>query len=245
MIEPGKRAEEIATCLVLSAEEVVSFHRVKNTHGKRTPDWHISLQDGRQVALEVTRKLSNPSYRILDGNEDVRIFVDTQMISHGDLDEFTKTISNKMKDKDDRGQLKDPKRESWLCIQPDDRASFELDTILKPPGRFRFYVDPLGRTLASHPYDDYAWDRPDLSFLMDEAEGYGFSEVWCMAESAYRPYTTLALRMNIEQREWVAWQLRTKFYWHRNDAPDSAITTLWPVKKPPQPDNLSYPPRYA
>ena len=112
--DTDNRAEQIAICLVLALEPGATYEEVpKGGHRQRTPDWWVTLQDSRQVALEVTRKETDWTYDNRNGIRFRRLFLGR---THGDRKSLEETLRRKMKDKYERGQLAG-EREKWLCIQ--------------------------------------------------------------------------------------------------------------------------------
>ena len=63
----GNRAEQIAICLVLALKSGATYQKPGDGYRRRSPDWLVTLQDGRQVALEVTGKKTDWTYEDLDG----------------------------------------------------------------------------------------------------------------------------------------------------------------------------------
>ena len=195
------RAEQIAICLVLALEPGATYEEVpKGGHRQRTPDWWVTLQDGRQVALEVTRKETDWTYDNRNGIRFRRLFLGR---THGDRKSLEETLRRKMKDKYERGQLAG-EREKWLCIQLDKAAGSELNGLFQPL-----------TTIVISPEPSYSYDVfhiPDFSEVIETAASYGYDEVWCMTQSWDGPGTTLVLRLFIEENQWSCFCLSHQFH---------------------------------
>ena len=215
----GARAEGIAISLVLGVEQVARHDRVAQIPGRRTPDWHVDLEDGRKVALEVTCKQTDWRYDVPPHQAGgwIRATAEKHLIPGGS-DSFQRTVSQKMRDKHERGQLNDPAREAWLCIHLDDDAGIEMEQMLQAP--------PLADTTAT----SLRW--PFLGSVLDEAAGYGFSEVWCFAQASGGTQPILALRLLVTQQAGISWQQRPSFCWFPDGSLGGAIGTIWPVRLP-------------
>ena len=93
--DTGNRAEQIAICLVLALELGATYHKPEEGYRRRTPDWLVTLRDGRQVALEVTGKRTDWKYEDLDG---IRVGGLSMCRANGDRKSLDETLRRKMKD---------------------------------------------------------------------------------------------------------------------------------------------------
>ena len=198
--DTGNRAEQIAICIVLALELGATYHKPEEGYRRRTPDWLVTLRDGRQVALEVTGKRTDWKYEDLDG---IRVGGLSMCRANGDRKSLDETLRRKMKDKYERGQLAGD-REKWLCIQLDEAAGFELDALFRSL-----------RTIVILPKPSYAYDMfhsPDFSQEMATAANYGYDQVWCITQSWDGPGTTLVLRLFSEEKQWTCFCLSHQFH---------------------------------
>ena len=212
----AKRAEDMAMCLVRAVDDVARFERVPAAPGRRTPDWHVDFAGGRRAAVEVTHKQTGWSYRSFpDGRWEAS---SEKVVVPGDLGDFRRTVSRMMKDKHERGQLAGPEREAWLCIVLDDDAGSDLEMLLDPqPG----------------PAVDSAQLEMALGAVMEEAECFGFHEVWCVAEPLFGPAAgPLVLRLAAVRREWAVWPQRPLFSRVPPWEPEPGISSVWPAAAP-------------
>lgn len=210
--DAGKRAEDIALCLLLTADDVLAFDRPELKASRRTPDWHLELADGRRIALEVTHRRSNWHYERFKGGWTA---TSSKLVDPGGLGDFHRTVSRKMRAKHERGQFTDPNREAWLAIQLDDDAGTDLEMLLQEPSPT--IAEVLGRAVES---------------VREDAASFGFSEVWCFCESMRGPGSTLVLRMPINQDQWSIWQQRSQFCWYPPWDREPGIGTKWPMSPP-------------
>lgn len=217
----GWRAEVVALSLVLSVEAVAKHGRAAAVPGRRTPDWHVDLEDGRSIAIEVTCKQTEWHYDVppIQAEGWLRATSEKYLIP-GHTDTFQHTVSQKMRDKHQRGQLNDPAREAWLGIYLDDDSGIEMEQMLQTP-------PPTDPSTTSQ-----GWSA--VSTILDEAAGYGFSEVWCFASAGGGTQSILVLRLLVLRREWVAWQQRPEFCWFPDGSLGGAIGSIWPVTPPKQ-----------
>ena len=117
--DAGNRAEQIATCIVLALELGATYHKPEEGYRRRTSDWLVTLQDGQQVAPEVTGKRTDWKYEHLNG---IRVGRLSMSRTHGDRKSLDETLRLKMKDKYERDLL------------AGDHKSGYVSSWMKPPG---------------------------------------------------------------------------------------------------------------
>ena len=201
----GDRAEVLALCIALELHPSASYERPAERHGQRTPDWFLRLPDGRSVAMEVTSKRDDLRYENVDVNGvTVRPGFGVKSWSNGDTDDLCRTLTRKMRDKAERGQLQSvDAAEKWLCIQLDIDAGSELETLLGPRETLTVAV-PSGVVVA---VNELPTPMPCLDDLMAHVREFGYDEMWAFTRAALAQGRTLVLRVRATAGRWESFHM--------------------------------------
>ena len=201
----GDRAEVLALCIALELHPSASYERPAERHGQRTPDWFLRLPDGRSVAMEVTSKRDDLRYENVDVNGvTVRPGFGVKSWSNGDTDDLCRTLTRKMRDKAERGQLQSlDAAEKWLCIQLDIDAGSELETLLGPRETLTVAV-PSGVVVA---VNELPTPMPCLDDLMAHVREFGYDEMWAFTRAALAQGRTLVLRVRATAERWECFHM--------------------------------------
>ena len=196
----GDRAEVLALCIALELHPEASYERPPEQHGKGTPDWILWLPDGRSAAMEVTSKRDDLRYEDLDGDGvTVRASLNVKSWTNGDTDDLYRTLTRKMQDKAEQGQLQSVEAdEKWLCIQLDLDAGSELETLLGPRETLTVEL-PSCRVIA---VNELPTPMPCLDDLMAQVRGFGYDEMWAFSSAALAQGRTLVLRVRATAERW-------------------------------------------
>ena len=201
----GDRAEVLALCIALELHPDASYERPPEQHGKGTPDWLLRLPDGRSAAMEVTSKKDVLRYEDWDVNGvTVRPGFNVRSWDFGDTDDLYRTLTRKMKDKAEQGQLRSvDAAEKWLCIQLDLDAGSELETLFRPRETFTVAV-PSGGIVA---VNELPTPMPCLDDLMATVREFGYDEVWALTRTALAQGRTLVLRLRATAERWESFHM--------------------------------------
>ena len=164
----------------------------------------MHLPDGLDIALEVTSKKTDWSYEDwnIDGTT-IRVGSRHKGWTSGDSADLRRTLERKMKDKAERGQLRAVTAdERWLCIQLDDDAGSELESLFEPVPRI--VVDATTRKIV----DSYSVaTMPDFGDVMESARGFGYDEVWALTQTVRGDGHTMVLRLFASQQRWECFHM--------------------------------------
>ena len=200
----GDRAEVLALCIALELYPDASYERPPEQHGQRTPDWILHLPDGRSAAMEVTSKTDDLRYEDVDVNGvTVRPGFGVKSWSDGDTDDLYRTLTRKMQDKAERGQLQSVDAEKWLCIQLDIDAGSELETLVSPRETLTVAL-PAGVVVA---VNELPTPMPCLDDLMAQVREFGYDEVWAFTRAALAQGRTLVLRVRATAGRWECFHM--------------------------------------
>ena len=201
----GDRAEVLALCIALELHPDASFERPPEQHGKGTPDWILRLPGGRSAAMEVTSKRDVLRYEDLDvDGVTVRAGFNVKSWTDGDTDDLYRTLTRKMQDKAEQGQLQSVEAdEKWLCIQLDLDAGSELETLLGPRETLTVEM-PSCRVIA---VNDLPTPMPCLGGLMAQVRKFGYDEVWAFSSAALAQGRTLVLRVRATAGRWEGFHM--------------------------------------
>ena len=203
----SSRSEMLALCIVLELHLDASYERPVPQRRVRTPDWLLSLPDGRDVALEVTTKMTAWTYEDWDEDDGTTILVGsrTKDWTTGDTEDLRKTLYRKMKDKAERGQLQGVLAERWLAIQLDDDAGSELESLFEPVPRIT--IDVATRKAV----DAYSLAvMPDFCDIIEQARVFGYDEVWAFTQAVRADGRTMVLRLVASQHRWECFHMLAK-----------------------------------
>ena len=194
----------LALCIVLELHPDAAHESLELQHHVRTPDWLVHLADGRDVALEVTSKQTDWHYEDWDvGDTSLRVGVRSKSWRSGDSSDLRSTLGRKMKDKAERGQLQAATAdERWLCIQLDDDAGSELETLFEPVETMVLDA-ATGETIDAHSVAV----MPDFDDVMAKAREFGYDEVWAITQSVRSDGHTMVLRLFAHKGRWACFHM--------------------------------------
>ena len=199
------RAEMLALCIALDLHPDASYERPAERRGVRTPDWLLHLPGDSDVAMEVTHKADDLRYKNLDiDGGTVRAGFNVKISSGRDTDDLYRTLTRKMQDKAEEGQLESvPGAEKWLCIQLDTDAAFDLETLFQPHGTITMAVP----SCAIVAVNEHATAMPSLDCLVRKVREFGYDEVWAFTRAALAQGRTLVLRMRGTEERWECFHM--------------------------------------
>ena len=156
-------------------------------------------------AMEVTSKKDDLRYEDVDVNGvTVRAGFNVKSWGDGDTDDLHRTLTRKMQDKAERGQLQSvDAAEKWLCIQLDLDAGSELETLLGPRETLTVAVPP-GRVIA---VNELPTPMPCLDDLMAQVRKFGYDEMWAFTRAALAQGRTLVLRLRATAERWESFHM--------------------------------------
>ena len=200
----SSRSEMLALCIALELHPEASYTWLVPTSGRRTPDWLMHLPDGRDIALEVTSKMTDWSYEDwdMDGTT-IRVGSWHKGWTSGDSADLRRTFERKMKDKAERGQLQAVTAdERWLFIQLDDDARSELESLFEPVPRI--VIDAATRETV----DAYSVAAmPDFGDIIESAREFGYDEVWAITQTVRGDGRTMVLRLLASRQRWECFHM--------------------------------------
>ena len=214
-IDQNKRSEFAALAIVLSCEPGAHYEEPQRG-SERTPDWALSLPDGRLVALEVTSRHIVDSRETVDiGHGPVPISWQSGSWQHGEDNYLLSTLRKKMRDKARRNQFASVAgAERWLAVSLDGVASAQMSSLFEP-----LVILKIDKATGNSygPYHQFRF--PDFGHIMQDAESYGYDEIWCLAQSAYSDGRTVVLRLFPPRMTWECFTVVPR--WHFEHVQDA------------------------